>query len=187
MQTRASHINRPLGDLNLSQESLLAVQSKGSKSASTDNLSVGACSAIEEEDEEEGHQQQQYRQDQPKQRQSMAYKSTYHEDSDADDEFERSVFVSPTLPPELSPTDSDLTSPEHTPTTFTHSHSGGSHASPTSMITQWSSGQSADFLSSLGLGQYADAIVGMLTTGGGWWKEDADCRTRGGYQWRSAR
>ena len=95
----------------------------------------------------------------------MAYTSTYHEDSDADDEFERSVFVSPTLPPSLSPTDSDdMTSPEHTPTTFTHSHSGGSHASPTTLITQWTAEQCADYLVGLGLGQYADAIIGTQMT-----------------------
>lgn len=90
----------------------------------------------------------------------MAYKSTYHEDSDADDEFERTVFESPNVPQDLSPTDSEMTSPEHTPTTFTHSHSGGSHGSPTGLITQWTAEQTADFLSSLGLGQYADSIIG---------------------------
>lgn len=138
MQHRASHINRPLGP----QAELLQARSIGN--ASTDNLS--ACSAITEEDEESGP--------------NMAvYKSTYHEDSDADDEFERSVFVSPTLPQDFSPTyTDDMTSPEHTPTTFAHSQSGGSYASPTSLITQWNAEQCADFLSSLGLGQYADAI-----------------------------
>ncbi|KAK5009045.1 hypothetical protein LTR28_002983, partial [Elasticomyces elasticus] len=91
----------------------------------------------------------------------MAYNSAYHEDSDADDEFERSVFTSPTLPHDFtsSPTDSDMTSPEHTPTTFTHSHSGGSHGSPTGLITQWTPEQCADFLSSLGLGSYGETII----------------------------
>ncbi|KAK5162587.1 hypothetical protein LTR04_003340 [Oleoguttula sp. CCFEE 6159] len=90
----------------------------------------------------------------------MAYKATYHEDSDADDEYERSAF-SPTLPArfDASPTDSDVTSAEHTPTTFTHSHSGGSHGSPTGLITQWTAEQCADFVVGLGFRQYADAIV----------------------------
>lgn len=90
----------------------------------------------------------------------MLYKTTYHEDSDADDEYERSVIASPTLPPdfELSPTDSDAPSNENTPTTFTYS--GGGHASPTGLIVDWSAEQCADFVSHLGLGQYADAIVG---------------------------
>jgi protein STE50 len=90
----------------------------------------------------------------------MAFKTAYHEGSDADDEYERSVIASPALPPdfESSPTDSDPPSAEHTPTTFTHSV--GSHASPTGLITQWTAGQCADFVSNLGMSQYADAFVG---------------------------
>ncbi|KAF2233396.1 RA-domain-containing protein [Viridothelium virens] len=88
----------------------------------------------------------------------MAYRSAYHEDSDADDEFERSVVASPTLPPdfESSPTDSDPPSAENTPTTYTHSDS---HISPNGLISQWTATQCADFVSSLGLRQYADTIV----------------------------
>ncbi|EON70039.1 hypothetical protein W97_09307 [Coniosporium apollinis CBS 100218] len=95
----------------------------------------------------------------------MAYKPTYHEDSDADDEYERSVFTSPTLPAdfESSPTDSGPPSTEHTPTTFTHS--GESHGSPTGVITQWTAGQCADFITSLGLGQYADNFIEEGVTG----------------------
>jgi len=90
----------------------------------------------------------------------MAFKSTYQSESDADDEFERSDFISPTLPPGLSPSESEeMTSPEHTPT-YTQSHSGGSHASPTSLIIQWSPQECAEFMSSLGLGQYGDAVMG---------------------------
>ncbi len=91
----------------------------------------------------------------------MAYKGTYHEDSDADDEYERSVITSPTIPLDLesSATDSDPPSTEHTPTTFTHS--AGSHASPTGLISQWTAGQCADFVANLGLTQYADTFVGM--------------------------
>jgi len=90
-----------------------------------------------------------------------AYRGAYHDDSDADDEYERSVITSPTLPPdfESSPTDSDPLSAEHTPTTFTHS---GSHASPTGLITQWTAEQCADFISSLGLAEYADGFIGRF-------------------------
>lgn len=92
----------------------------------------------------------------------MAYKSTYHEDSDADDEYERSVITSPTLPPdydqESSATDSGPPSTEHTPTTFTHSRD--SHGSPTGLISGWTAEQCADFISSLGLEHYAETFVG---------------------------
>ena len=86
----------------------------------------------------------------------------HHDDSDADDEYERSVVQSPRLPTEYdesSPTDSGPMSTEHTPTTFTHSRD--SKGSPTGLITQWSEEQSADFVSDLGLEQYADIFVGM--------------------------
>src|SRR6266480_451867 len=92
-----------------------------------------------------------------------AYKGhAFHDDSDADDEYERSVITSPTLPAdfESSPTDSESLSTEHTPTTF--SHSGRDNASPRGLITEWSAEQCADFLSSLGLPQYADSFLGGL-------------------------
>lgn len=89
------------------------------------------------------------------------YRSAYQEDSDADDEYERSVITSPTLPPdhELSPTDSEPPSAEHTPTTFTHS--ADSYASPKGVINTWTSEQVADWISSLGLGQYARTFLGV--------------------------
>ena len=92
----------------------------------------------------------------------MAYKSTYHEDSDADDEYERSVITSPTLPPdfESSPTDSGPPSTEHTPTTFTHSRD--SNGSPTGLITEWTAEQCADFISGLGLEKYAETFIGRF-------------------------
>ncbi|KAF2825971.1 hypothetical protein CC86DRAFT_294014 [Ophiobolus disseminans] len=88
----------------------------------------------------------------------MAYATKYHEDSDADDEFERSV-MSPTLPTEYehSPTSSGPLSTEHTPTTFTHSRD--SRSSPTGMIIEWTDDQVADFISDLGLEQYADTFA----------------------------
>ena len=95
----------------------------------------------------------------------MSYKqsrTTYTEDSDADDEYERSFITSPTIPAdfESSPTDSESPSTEHTPTTFTHSGGSGSHVSPKGSITQWSAEQCADYVSTLGLSQYADAFIG---------------------------
>ena len=90
----------------------------------------------------------------------MAYEATYHEDSDADDEYERSV-ASPTLPLEYSssPTESDPPSTEHTPTTYTHSTANA--VSPRGLITSWSAEQCADFVSSLGLDKYRDSIISM--------------------------
>ena len=89
----------------------------------------------------------------------MAFPKTYHEDSDADDEFERSA-ASPQLPQEFdrSPTDSEPPSAEHTPTMY------GYHRDdrmPDAIIAEWSAGECADYVSSLGLPQYADAFIGM--------------------------
>lgn len=92
-----------------------------------------------------------------------AYKSQYNDgDSDADDEFERSIMPSPTLPPDdFSPTDSEgMTSSEHTPTTYTHSHSA--HSSPKGLITQWTAEMCADWIAGLGLSQYAGSFIGTL-------------------------
>ncbi|KAF1994938.1 RA-domain-containing protein [Amniculicola lignicola CBS 123094] len=97
----------------------------------------------------------------------MAYSTTaYHEDSDADDEYERSVLMSPALPPDFddrSPTDSEPPSTEHTPTTFTHSRD--SKGSPTGLITDWTEDQCADFISELGLAHYADTFKHNGVTG----------------------
>lgn len=117
-----------------------------------------------------------------------AYRGAYHEDSDADDEYERSVIMSPALPPEFesSPTDSDPLSAEHTPTTYTHS---GSHPSPTSPITQWTAEQCADFISNLGLAEYAEAFIGKfscLSEGGirGWKMRLTCVQCRRRHNWR---
>lgn len=93
---------------------------------------------------------------------NMAYKSNhYAADSDADDEFERPDYVLPPLQQDRSPSESDgMTSPEHTPTTFGRSQSGESHASPTTLITDWTSAQCVDYLKSLSLGQYSNRILG---------------------------
>ncbi|KAF2434080.1 RA-domain-containing protein [Tothia fuscella] len=96
-----------------------------------------------------------------------AYKPTtnYHEDSDADDEYERSVFISPQMQhPDFqsaSPSDSDSPSTEHTPTTYSHREG----ISPRGLITEWSAEQCADFVSGLGLPQYGDSFVDEAITG----------------------
>jgi hypothetical protein len=89
----------------------------------------------------------------------MAYTTKYHEDSDADDEFERQGISSPTLPAEYesSPTSSGPLSTEHTPTTFTHSRD--SKSSPTGHIMEWNEDQTADFIADLGLEQYSDTFA----------------------------
>lgn len=93
----------------------------------------------------------------------MAYNnlSKYHEDSDADDEFERGGWQNRDQIPveyESSPTTSGPLSTEHTPTTFTHSRD--SRISPTGQILDWDAEQVADFITDLGLEQYADTFVG---------------------------
>ncbi|CAL8574041.1 hypothetical protein XPA_000015 [Xanthoria parietina] len=86
----------------------------------------------------------------------------YHADSDADDEYERSEITSPILPidddDDTSPTNSDPPSTEPTPT---FDRSNGDKLSPTNSIRLWSTGQCADFLSSLGkpLSQYCDKFI----------------------------
>ncbi|KAL8794980.1 MAG: hypothetical protein Q9182_007577, partial [Xanthomendoza sp. 2 TL-2023] len=84
----------------------------------------------------------------------------YHADSDADDEYERSEFTSPTLPidddDDTSPTNSDPPSTEPTPT---FDRSNGDKLSPPESIFQWTTGQCADFISSLGLSLYCDKFI----------------------------
>ena len=90
----------------------------------------------------------------------MAFPTGYHpEDSDADDEYERSIFTSPRIPTddETSPIDSEPASAEHTPTfgrTDTH------NSSPGLSILEWTTGQTADYLTSLGLPQYREKFIG---------------------------
>lgn len=92
----------------------------------------------------------------------MAFQTAYHADSDADDEYERSVMTSPHLPTdsETSPTDSDPPSAEHTPTTY--GNSGEDRSSPRTIITEWTAEECADFVGSLGLHQYCDSFLGPL-------------------------
>ena len=96
----------------------------------------------------------------------MAIPPTYH-DSDADDEYERSIITSPIIPTddENSPTDTDPPSTEPTPTAFGH-HVELGKLSPANTIVGWSTGQCADYISDLGLSQYCGYFVGMSTAEG---------------------
>ncbi|KAJ5184238.1 hypothetical protein N7492_001854 [Penicillium capsulatum] len=80
--------------------------------------------------------------------------SLYHADSDADDEYERSVITSPHLhtDSEASPTDSEMTTSEHTPTKF--GHSSEPPRTPRSIISDWTADECIEFMTSLGLLQY---------------------------------
>lgn len=90
----------------------------------------------------------------------MAIPTAHYADSDADDEYERSVLPSPRLPTddETSPTDSDPPSTEHTPT---FGHIDSDKLSPDSLITEWTAPQCADYVSNLGLPQYCAKFLGM--------------------------
>lgn len=95
----------------------------------------------------------------------MAFESgTAYPESDADDEYERSINQSPILATDSeaspSPTDSGPSSQEHTPTTY-GGHSSGDRL-PETIITEWTAEECADFVSSLGLRQYSDQFLGML-------------------------
>ncbi|KAK8147925.1 Adaptor for signal transduction [Beauveria asiatica] len=90
----------------------------------------------------------------------MAFESgTAYAESDADDEYERSMGGhSPVGDSEASPIDSELsTSAEHTPTTY------GRHSTtdrlPETIISEWTADECADFISTIGLSQYADHFI----------------------------
>ena len=94
---------------------------------------------------------------------SMAFESgTAYPESDADDEYERSVAdSSPVLASDSEATESEgLSSNEHTPTTY-GGHSSGDRL-PETIITEWTAEECADFVSTLGLRQYGDQFLGSL-------------------------
>ncbi|KAG9243288.1 BcSTE50, mitogen-activated protein kinase [Calycina marina] len=95
----------------------------------------------------------------------MAFESgTAYPESDADDEYERSLHdSSPVLATdsEASPTTSDgLSSSEHTPTTYGVRNSGD--RLPETIISEWTADECADFVAGLGLRQYGDRFMGMF-------------------------
>jgi hypothetical protein len=93
----------------------------------------------------------------------MAFESgTDYPESDADDEYERSVHDSPILATddEGSPSESEgPSSNEPTPTIYEKVI--GSDQLPETIITEWTPEECADFVGSLGLRQYADQFLGM--------------------------
>ncbi|CCT73643.1 related to MAP kinase pathway-interacting Ubc2 [Fusarium fujikuroi] len=84
---------------------------------------------------------------------------TAYAESDADDEYERSMGDhSPITNSEHSPIDSELsTSAEHTPTTYGHRSSAD--RLPETIITEWTVEECADFIGTIGLQQYADRFI----------------------------
>lgn len=86
---------------------------------------------------------------------------TAYAESDADDEYERSLHTSsPALATdsEISPTDSDgLSSTEHTPTTYGHRRSAD--RLPETIISEWTAEECADFIATIGLQQYSDGFI----------------------------
>lgn len=85
---------------------------------------------------------------------------TAYAESDADDEYERSMGDhSPITNSEHSPIDSELsTSAEHTPTTYGHRSSAD--RLPETIITEWTVDECADFIGTIGLQQYTDRFIG---------------------------
>lgn len=86
---------------------------------------------------------------------------TAYTESDADDEYERSVATSSPMladDSEISPTDSDgRSSTEHTPTTYGHRSSAD--RLPETIITEWTADECADFIATIGLQQYSDRFI----------------------------
>ncbi|KAE8154710.1 hypothetical protein BDV25DRAFT_94100 [Aspergillus avenaceus] len=81
----------------------------------------------------------------------MSLHTSYHADSDADDEYERSVITSPHLATdsEVSPSESDFPSSEHTPTSFANLNEHPK--SPKTIITEWTVEECARFIAALGV------------------------------------
>ncbi|KAI0019035.1 hypothetical protein F4780DRAFT_771475 [Xylariomycetidae sp. FL0641] len=86
---------------------------------------------------------------------------TAYAESDADDEYERSLHTSsPVLATdsEISPTDSEgRSSTEHTPTTYGHRSSAD--RLPETIISEWTADECADFIATIGLQQYYDRFI----------------------------
>jgi len=117
----------------------------------------------------------------------MAFTTAYA-DSDADDEYERSVMTSPILhtDDDTSPTESDPPSTEPTPT---FGRSDTERLSPGSLLLAWTSVQCADFVSSLGPGlpQYREKFTGktVIVSVPGEGKQLTVRRHRERNRWRS--
>ncbi|KAL4778472.1 hypothetical protein BJX76DRAFT_139522 [Aspergillus varians] len=88
----------------------------------------------------------------------MSLHTSYHADSDADDEYERSVITSPHLATdsEGSASESEFPSAEPTPT---FAHQEENPKSPKTIITEWTAEECATYVATLGLRQYCQAFV----------------------------
>ncbi|KAK4190441.1 hypothetical protein QBC35DRAFT_471851 [Podospora australis] len=84
---------------------------------------------------------------------------TAYAESDADDEYERDIHGSSPMATdvETSPIDSDPPSAEHTPTTYGYRSSAD--RLPETIISEWTAGECADFIASIGVQQYADIFL----------------------------
>ncbi|QSZ37028.1 hypothetical protein DSL72_009120 [Monilinia vaccinii-corymbosi] len=88
----------------------------------------------------------------------MAFESgTAYPESDADDEYERSVHNSSPVLANDSEDSDGLSSNEHTPTTC--GNHGIGDTLPEAIITEWTADDCADFVGSLGLRQYGDQFL----------------------------
>lgn len=86
--------------------------------------------------------------------------SRYHMESDADDEYDQSRMASPmpVVDSDSASSHSESLSTDQTPTIYTSSRE--MHPAPTQLITQWSRERCAEFISSIGLGQYCSTFLG---------------------------
>lgn len=91
----------------------------------------------------------------------MIFAGPYQGDSDADDEYERSVMISPHLADdsETSPTDSEAPSTENTPTTA-QGNISDDRTPPKPIISDWTVDECVKFSASLGLLQYCETFRG---------------------------
>ncbi|KAL4807524.1 hypothetical protein BDV18DRAFT_135481 [Aspergillus unguis] len=87
----------------------------------------------------------------------MSLHTSYHADSDADDEYERSVITSPHLAIDSDGSDAESEFPSAEPTpTFQKTENP---KSPRTIITEWTAEECASYLASLGLRQYCQAFI----------------------------
>ncbi|EFX00281.1 mapkkk cascade protein kinase regulator ste50 [Grosmannia clavigera kw1407] len=85
---------------------------------------------------------------------------TAYAESDADDEYERDLHDSSPIDvteSEISPTETDPLSAEHTPTTYGYRSSVD--RLPETNITEWTAEECADFIATIGLPQYTDGFL----------------------------
>jgi protein STE50 len=98
----------------------------------------------------------------------MAFESgTAYPESDADDEYERSVHDSSPVQAtddEASGSESGGSGSEHTPTTYGRMSAGEQGVG--AGVGEWTAEECADFVGGLGLGQYAEVFLGEFFASG---------------------